>query len=131
MSTQIRAPYPGHKVTVILPSPQFGDTRASESTFVVKRSMLGRVITHPQNSDRFTLTLPLRLTRMKSLELEAFIKAYQSAHWELTLYDGSVWDAQLVGDPVTRAATDRIGSSSLIGKELIDVTLTLSAKRLS
>lgn len=130
MATEIKGPYPNPKVTIILPNPQFEDTRASESTVQVKRTMTGRVITYVQSSDRYTLRLPFTLSRMKSLELEAFIKAYQSARWQVSLYDGSVWDAQLVGQPVVRAAVGRAGNSQTVGKEVVEVVLTLSAKRL-
>lgn len=130
MSTEIKGPYPNPKVTIILPNPQFEDARASESKIQVKRTMTGRLITYVQSSDRVTLRLPFILSRMKSLELEAFINAYQSARWQVTLYDGSVWDAQLVGEPVIRAAVGRGGSSSTTGKEVVEVALTLSAKRL-
>ena len=129
---QIRAPHPNHKVTILLPNPEFDDARAPESTITIKRTMTGRLITYIAQSDRVTLNLPLQLTRMKSLELEAFLASYQSAKWEVTLYDGSVWETQLVGEPVSRRATGRLGGKeSLIGRELIETLLTLSARRLS
>jgi hypothetical protein len=68
---------------------------------------------------------------MKSLEVEAFFNAYQSAPIFIELYDGSQWEAQLVGAPVQRRATERIGNNPLIGKELIELTLVFSAKRLN
>lgn len=130
--TYIRAPYPNHKVTMILPNPQLEDSRASESTITIKRTMTGRVITYVNPSERVSMSLPFRLTRMKALELEAFVKSYQSARWHVTLgYDGSEWDAQLIGQPISRTAVERIGNNATVGKELVDVTLTLSAKRLN
>ena len=93
--------------------------------------MTGRKVTYVKPSERYVLTLPFQLTRMKSLELEAFLNAYQSAPIYIKLYDGSEWEGQLVGAPVQRQATGRIGNSTLVGKELIETTLTLSAKRLS
>jgi hypothetical protein len=93
--------------------------------------MTGRAVTYAKQSDRYTLTLPFRLTRMKALELQAFLASYQAASWRVTLYDGSNWEAQLAGEegPVF-TAVERIGSNSLTGKEAVTVTLTLSAKRL-
>lgn len=131
MSTTFRAPWPNYKVTSILPNPEFGDSRASESTIIIKRTMTGRKLTYNQPSDRYTLTLPFQLTRMKSLELEAFLNAYQSAPIFVELYDGSQWEAKVVDIPINRRATERIGTSTLTGKELVDVTLILSAKRLN
>ena len=131
MTTIIRAPYPNFKVTSVLPSAEFNDSRANESTIVIKRTMTGRTITYTRPSVRQTLVLPFQLTRMKSLELEAFINSYQAAEWQVTLHDGSVWKAQLVGQPISRTGAGRIGDISIVGKELIDVTLTLSAEKLS
>lgn len=131
MSTILRAPWPNYKVTSILPNPEFGDSRASESTITIKRTMTGRKVTYIQPSERYVLSLPFQLTRMKSLELEAFIKAYQSAPIYVNLYDGSEWEGQLVAAPVSRQATARIGNNTLTGKELIEVTLVFSAKRLN
>lgn len=131
MSTTIRAPWPNYKVTTILPNPEFGDTRSSESTVTIKRTMTGRKLTYIQPSNRYTLVLTFQLTRMKALELEEFLRSYRSAPIFLELYDGSQWEAKLIQQPVERRATERIGDSTLIGKELIETTLTLSAKRLN
>ena len=131
MSTILRAPWPNYKVTSILPNPQFGDTRASESTITIKRTMTGRKVTYIKPSERYVLTLPFQLTRMKSLEVEAFLQSYQSAPIFIELYDGSQWEALLVDAPVSRQATERIGTNPLVGKELITLTLTFSAKRLN
>jgi hypothetical protein len=131
MATTIKAPWPNYKVTSILPNPQFEDTRSTESTVIVKRTMTGVLWTYKVPSDRVSLSLPFRLTRMKSLELEAVLNSYQAAPLWIELYDGSQWEAKLVGEPIIRTATERIGTSTLIGKELIDVTLILSAKRLN
>lgn len=131
MSTIIQAPYPKIKVTSTFPNVKFGDIRKSESTITIKRTMTGRKITYVHPSDRYTLTLPFQLTRVKALEMEEMVNIYQAAHWKLTLYDGSEWDAQLVDAPVSRTATGRIGDNTLVGKELVELTLTLSAKRLN
>lgn len=130
MATTLRAPWPNYKVTSVLPNPEFGDSRATESTITVKRTMTGRKVTYVQPSDQYTLTLPFLLTRMKSLEVEAFIKAYQSAPIYVKLYDGTEWEGKLVSAPIAREATERIGTNPLVGKELIDLTLVFSAKRL-
>jgi hypothetical protein len=129
MTTILKAPYPLTKTTSILPDALFLDARNTESTIQIKRTAT-RVISHPKTSDRETLTLPFRLSRMKSLELEAFHNAYKSTTWHVTLHDGSQWEAQPVG-PLTRTAVDRTGWSSTAGKEVITLTLTLSAKRLN
>ena len=131
MTTTLKAPWPNFKVTSLLPNPQFDDARAGESTIIIKRTMTGQVWTYVQPSERQTLVLPFLLTRMKSLEVEEFLKAYQRAPIFIELYDGTQWEALLVNQPVSRQATERIGESTLTGKELIQLTLTFSAKRLN
>lgn len=131
MATTLKAPWPNFKVTSILPNLEFEDTRASESTVIIKRTMDGGVRTYVRPSDRYTLTLPFQLTRMKALELEAFVKAYQAAPIWIEIHDGTQWEGKLIGEPVIRKAVERIGDLTNIGKERIDVTLTFSAKRLN
>lgn len=132
MTTTIKAPHPAHKVTTLLPNPEFGDSRASQSTLILKRTMTGRKITYAKPSDFYTLTLPFQLTRQKALELEALLNAYQSAPLHITLYDGSTWEARLVNEPVSRTATEKIATNNTrTGDELVEVTLTFSAKKLT
>lgn len=132
MSTILRGPWPNYKVTSVLPNPKFGDKRASQSTITVKRTMTGRVVTYAAPSDRETLTLPFEITRTKALEVEAFFNAYQSTTIFVELQDeGSQWEAQLVGQPLFREATTVVSEDARTGRELIRMTLTLSAKRLN
>ena len=131
MSTIMRAPWPSPTVTSILPNPQFEDARATESTIIIKRTMTGRKLTYVRPTDRQLLRLPFQLTRMKALELEAFLKVHQGDAIFLELYDGSQWEAKLIQQPVQRVARERIGTSTLVGKELIELTLTFSATRLN
>lgn len=131
MSTIIRAPWPNPTVTSILPNPQFDDSRATESSIIIKRTMTGRKLTYVRPSERYTLRLPFQLTRMKALELEAVLKAHHADPILLELYDGSKWEAKLVNQPVSRVASERIGTSPIVGRELIELTLTFSAKRLN
>lgn len=131
--TTIRAPYPSPKVTMHLPKADFRDSRAPQTDILVKRSMLGRTITYVKSNSWETLFLPFRLTRQKSLEVEAFVNSYQSASWEVTIYDGSRWECKLPGRPLTRTAVDRFGGSkpALTGEELIELTFEFSARRLN
>lgn len=133
MSTTIEAPFPTTKVTMILPSVKLDNTRTPESTITVKRTMLGGTKTYVKTSDRVTLTLPFQVTRQKELEINAFLKIYQGAPWKVTLFDGSEWQANLVGEPVRRRAIDRIGGqkTDLTGEEIIELTMTVSATRIS
>lgn len=131
MTTTLKAPWPDFLVTTVLPSAEFGDSRSSESTITIKRTITGEVWTYAQPTDRQTLTLPFLLTRMKSLEVEAFLKSYQDAPIFIELEDGSQWEARLAQQPVQRVATGRIGDDIRTGRESVELTLTFSATRLN
>ena len=129
--TEIRAPYPNHKVTSILPKPLFSNARKTEARVTVKRHKNGDKVVYRDSSNRQQLTLRFRLTRMKSIELERFLKVYQGAPMRVDLFDGSQWEAKLAGQSFPRTAEARIGETEVTGGETIDVTLTFSALRLN
>jgi len=125
MSTIIAAPYPGTTVTMVLPNAKLEDMRASQQKIAVRRSMLGRLITYVKSNSRQTHRLSFELSRMKALELEAFVTIYYRAEWLITLYDGSQWIVQLLANPFEQITTDRAGGWP--GNEFVTVTLQLSA----
>jgi len=132
MSTFFAAPYPTIKVTSVLPDAEFGDGRKSESSVDIKRTMIGRVITYIKTSAKQTLTLTFQLTRMKDLELDQFIQSFHTTEWQLTLHDGSIWRAKLVGEPIKREAFGRVDfNNDTTGNEELEVTLTFSAEKLN
>jgi hypothetical protein len=129
VSTLIAAPYPKMKVSILLPSPRFEDTQAAEQTVSVIRSMAGDTYTYVKSSDRKTIALTFDLSRMKLLELQAFLKIYYRAPLRLTLHDGSQWEASLTANPFEGRAVSR--ASNWPGKEAEEVRLEFSAKRIS
>jgi hypothetical protein len=133
MTVKLKAPYPQVYVTSVLPDPTFDNSRSPDGRVFRKWSMLGRRITYRETSDTETLVLPFVLTSQKSLEVDAFVKAFQSAKWQVelpNLYGGSVWVCQLIGQPVRRRAMQRGTGSVAYGPDDLEVTLTLSSTRL-
>lgn len=128
--TFIQAPYPQLKAAIALPAAQFDDSKASESEVQLKRTMLGRPITYPKTSDRQTLRLVFQLTRMKELELIEFFDIYQSTDVRIELHDNTIWQAKLVGGPLTRTPTGRHSDDATTGYEVVSVPLTFSAIKL-
>lgn len=129
MTTLIAAPYPTPRVTLILPSAQLGDTTATEQTTTVQRTMTGDTFTHVKTNDRRKMNIVLRMTRMKSLELQEFMRLYYRAEWRVTLYDDTVWAAKLLNFPVKFRTVERAGG--LPGGEFVEVTLELSARSIT
>ena len=132
MSVAISAPYPKSKVTTILPDPQFGNTRKSESSIQLKRTMTGRVVSYIRSSDKEELQFTFIMTRQKDFELLEFVRVYNAADWKLIDHNGKEWKVQLVGEPIRRTAAGRSSSSntSSTGGETRQVTLTFSAEAL-
>ena len=125
--TYIRAPHPGHKVTMVLPSPELGDSLSSQNQVLVKRSMLGRVITYVKSSNKSILVLPFKLTRMKALEVEAFFRVYYRAPLQIeTEYDGALYTGSLFG-ALERVATSRYKND----EETIELTMRFLVERVT
>lgn len=131
MSISIAAPYPALKVTSILPDPNFGNVRASQSGIQIKRGMTGEVWTYAKPNDKEVSVLEFSLTRQKDLEVAEFLRIYHTATWKLIDHNGKQWKVQLVGRPVRREARGRVGAtSSSTGGESIILTLSFSAEAL-
>ena len=128
----IEAPYPSIKVTSYYPDAEFGDSRASQAKVQLKRARRGALWSYVSSSDKATLSLAWILTRQKDAEFAELVRVYQTAHWRLTLTDGSQWDVQLIGEPIRRAGTGVQDRNNLrTGDETVTVEVTFSALRLS
>lgn len=127
MPTTFSAPYPTLKVTVVMPNAQFEDGRAPESSVDVKRSMVGDTFTYVKTSDRQQLRLRYTLTKMKALELQAFIRIYYRAEWRIGLHDNTTWIGSLAVNPFDGRTTQRAGGQP--GGEAVEVVLLFSARR--
>ena len=127
MSVVISAPYPGTKVTMVLPSPRFDDSVESESRVDVIRSMVGDTYTHVKSNDRYTLRWEFLLSRMKALELREFVRVYRTAEWLIKDHKNEEWLGSLVNSPFASKGEGRAGGWP--GDEAVTVSLQISAKR--
>lgn len=131
MTVAISAPFPAMKVTSILPDPDFGNIRATQSTIQFKRTMSNNVWTYAKPNDKETSSLTFNLTRQKDLEFGEFLRIYHTATWKLIDHNGKAWKVQLVGEPIRRVARGRVGAtSSTTGGEAIILTINFSAEAL-
>jgi len=118
----LQAPLPGLTTTTVLPSPQFNDAQAGQHKVTVLRAMDGTRYTHVRTTAlRQKLTYQFALTRMKALELCAFIRAYYRSQIRLTNHLGEVWRVWLVNNPFEFEAVER--ASGQPGNEIVSVTL--------
>lgn len=129
MLTSLSAPYPKANVTVVLPNALFDDGRAPEVAVDLKRSMVGDTFTYVKTSERSTLTLRFRLTKMKALELQNFIRIYYRAEMQISLHDNTIWVGKLSVNPFDGRTTQRAGGQP--GGESVEANLVFSAYRVS
>lgn len=95
----LQAPLPGIATTTYLPNPTFGDTEGISSTLTVKRSMNGLRRTYVKKVLDRELSYTFRLTRMKGLELRAFILEYFDSKIKLTNHKNEVWEVYFINNP--------------------------------
>ncbi len=132
MSVKFSAPFPKTKVETTLPDPQFADARTTQARGQVKRTMTGEIYTYGMASTKVELRYSFLITRQKDLELDQFLRVYHTATWKIVDHRGDVWEAQLVGRPISRKAVRKIATGSeRTGDEEIEVTLFFSAEKIT
>lgn len=96
---QLSGPYPLIVTTIQLPNPQWGDSESVMAEVQSKRAMDGTLYTYIRNKGRRKLLLSFRLTRLKGLELRAFLKSYMSERLKLVDHLDRVWLGYLSNNP--------------------------------
>jgi hypothetical protein len=100
MSVRLAAPYPGTQCISYLPNPEFGDSEGQVSFIEIKRSINSTRYTYVRAKDgRKRLQMRFTMTRMKALELRAFIYAYHSTRMSLTDHLGNLWVGYITTNP--------------------------------
>ncbi len=107
---ELAAPYPAIQTVTLLPNPRFGDGEAQACEVAAKRAMDGTLYTYVKSkAARRRLTLPLNLSRMKALELRAFIRSYFASPVRLTDHLGQVWVGHFMSNPFEFSTPKRAG----------------------
>ena len=84
--------------------------------------MDGTCYTHIQTTDgRHKLTYQVNMSRMKALELRAFIQAYFSSQIRLTNHKGEVWRVWFTSNPFQFETPERAGGQP--GGEYVTITI--------
>lgn len=129
MSFILQAPVPALQTTTQLPSPQFNDSEGRRLVVDVKRSMNNTKRSYVKSSARSRVTYTFLLSRMKALELRAFIQSYYAAKLRWIDNLGDVWQGYLTGNPVEFSAAGR--AQGWPGGEYVEVTIQLEGTRIS
>ena len=107
---ELAAPYPAIQTVSLLPNPQFGDGEAETCEVATRRAMDGTLYTYVKSkAGRRRLAFPLNLSRMKGLELRAFIQSYFATRVRLTDHLGQVWVGHFIGNPFEFSTPRRAG----------------------
>lgn len=128
MSVIIQAPYPQVETATILPNPQFSDVESHQHSVAFKRSMNNTKRTYVKSSSRYILTYAFRMTRGKTLELEAFVKSYYGSRIKMTNHNNEDWLVYLSNNPFDFTGDSR--AFGVPGNEMGVVTLSFEGERL-
>lgn len=100
MSVYMTAPYDTPRTTIRLPSPTFSDEQGHYQDVDVKVAMSGDLFTTVRTSRKRKVTWEFNLTRMKSLEFEAFLALYTGNRIKIFDWDTGVYKAHFITNPV-------------------------------
>jgi len=118
----LRAPYPAMQATVVLPSPNWGDSSGIASTLQILRAMDGTSYTYVHTKDgRKRLQWDFTIARNKALELRAFINSYYRTKVQVIDHNDDTWIGYLINNPFEHAGSGR--AVNFPGGETMDITL--------
>lgn len=129
MSFILQAPLPAIQTTSLLHSPLFSDSEAVRQSVGIKRAMDGTKFSYVKSNPRSKLNYSFTITRMKALELQAFIKVYYRADVRIVNHKGEVWDCNFTSNPFESTGNGRAGG--LPGNEVVDITLEFEGIKVS
>ena len=119
---RIEAPYPSVQTTIILPSPNWGDSATPTASLKTLRTMSGDLYTYVSTRNkRKKCNWGFTISRNKGLELKAFYHAYSGSKVRITDHEDIVWIGFIQVNPFEITGTERAGN--LPGYESMDVTL--------
>jgi hypothetical protein len=103
----LQAPFGLIQTSVIIPNPLLDDNQSLVSNLTLRRSMDNTVRTYVKKSLNHRLRYTFSLSRLKSLELEAFFDSYNGADIKMLNWKGEIWKVKLITNPVDFVQTGR------------------------
>lgn len=126
---KLEAPWPAPSVVTLLPNPQLSDVENRDLTVGTQRSMNNKRYTYCKDGGTGKLTYTFALTRMKSLELQAFVETMIGQQIRMTNHKAEVWNVYIDNNPFEVAQSRRAGGSP--GNETDSVSLTFEGVQIS
>lgn len=100
MSFVMMAPHELVQTTILLPSPEFGDSDNIVAAINLKRSMNGKKRTYINTTPEEQLVYEFVLTREKTLEVLAFIDVYYTYNIRIINHKGETYVCKIMNDPI-------------------------------
>ena len=118
----LEAPYPGYQTTVLLPSPNWGNSEEIAASMSTIRAMDGTLYTYVKQRDgRKRFQFDFEISRNKALELRAFIQSYFRTPIRITDHNSVKWVTYLVNNPFEFAGDSK--AEPFPGGETMTITL--------
>ena len=108
----LQAPYNLVSTAIVLPTPLFDDSENLVSNMTLRKSMNNTMYTYVKTSRNRLLRYTFRLSRMKALELQAFVRLHNSDYIKIENWKGEVWKARLTLNPLEFVQNSRFSPTN-------------------
>lgn len=123
----LKAPHPNYNITVVLPSPEWGNSVAGTASQQIIRSMDGSITTYTQTKDnRKKLQYSFRIARHKAIELQEFLKVYSGGPLKIIDHNDGSWVVFCTNNPFDFIDGER--AYPFPGNEMQHITLEFEEK---
>lgn len=127
---RLGAPYPGVEMYTYLPNPEFSDGENSVGSVEFKRSMSNiRYSYIKSRAQHRRLFFSIVMTRMKALELRAFLLKYPAKKIQLRDHNGEFWLGYITTNPNEFESTGANRSVANVGHSMSRIQLEFRGVR--
>lgn len=107
MSVTIQAPYDLMQCTIVLPSPNLGDSVAPRIKTIIRNSMDGTIYSSVKTNNRLKFEWDFDVTNAKGREIMAFVEAYSTMFWRVYDWNEKCYRLMLITNPVQMTPVGR------------------------
>lgn len=122
-----QAPFEFIQTSIVVPSPLLDDTENLISNIKLNRNMEGEAYTYIKTSKSRLLKYTFILDRLKGLEFEAFLDAYNGSNIKMQNWKGEIWKVKVITNPIDFVQTGRYEP----GSDRTDVNLEFEGIKIS
>jgi hypothetical protein len=119
---KLEAPWPAPSVVTVMPNPQLSDVETRDQTVNRHRSMSNVLYSYAKDGGTSKLTYTFSVSRMKSLEVQAFVETMIGQQIKMTNHKNEVWFVYIDNNPFEASQSRRAGGSP--GNETDSISLS-------